>query len=109
MINSVFPLGGVLELGRGIIAHVRIHYFLKNLHLLPWPSSKQTSCLFVLGGFHVPLESFHSYGDVNITSEGLQILTYARHSWPLCSEGSLACHTYCDTGHPFIMVISEDL
>ena len=22
-------------------------------------------------------------------------------------EGSLACHTYCDTGHPFIMVISE--
>ena len=30
------------------------------------------------------------------------------HSWPLSSEGSLACHTYCDTGHPFIMVISED-
>ena len=26
-----------------------------------------------------------------------------------CSEGSLECHTYCDTGHPFIMVISEDL
>ena len=24
------------------------------------------------------------------------------------SEGSLACHTYCNTGHPFIMVISED-
>ena len=30
------------------------------------------------------------------------------HSWPLSSEGSLACHTYCDTGHPFILVISED-
>ena len=26
----------------------------------------------------------------------------------LSSEGSLAYHTYCDTGHPFIMVISED-
>ena len=52
---------------------------------------------------------FHSYGDVTITGEGLQILTYARHLWPLSSEGSLACHTYCDTGHPFIMVISEDL
>ena len=39
-----------------------------------------------------------------MTGEGLQILTYARHSWPLSSEGSLACHTYCDTGHPFIMV-----
>ena len=44
---------------------------------------------------------FHSYGDITITSEGLQILTYARHSWPLSSEGSLACHPYCDTGHPF--------
>ena len=22
------------------------------------------------------------------------------HSWPLSSEGSSACHTYCDTGHP---------
>ena len=51
---------------------------------------------------------FHSYGDVFIAGEGLQILTYARHSWPLSSERSLACHTYCDTGHPFIMVISED-
>ena len=30
------------------------------------------------------------------------------HSWPLSSEGSLACHTYCDTGHPCILVISED-
>ena len=35
-------------------------------------------------------------------------LTNARHLWPLSSEGSLACHTYCDTWHPFIMVISED-
>ena len=24
------------------------------------------------------------------------------------SEGSLACHTYCDTRHPFIMAIAED-
>ena len=44
-----------------------------------------------------------------ITGEGLQILTYTRHSWSLSSEGSFACHTECDTGHPFIMVISEDL
>ena len=50
----------------------------------------------------------HSYGDVTITDEGLQILTYAWQSSPLSSEGSLACHTYCDTGHLFIMVISED-
>ena len=51
---------------------------------------------------------FHLHGDVIITGEDLQILTYARHSWPLSSEGSLACHIYCDTGHPFKMVISED-
>ena len=52
---------------------------------------------------------FHSNGDVTITGEGLQILAFARHSWPLSSEGSLACHTYGNTGHPFIMVISEGL
>ena len=51
---------------------------------------------------------FHFYGDVTITSEWLHSLTYARHSWPLSSGGSLACHTYCDTGHPFTMVIPED-
>ena len=28
--------------------------------------------------------------------------------WPLSSEGSLACHSYCYTGHPFTMVISND-
>ena len=25
---------------------------------------------------------------------------YTRHSWSLNSEGSFACHIYCDTGHP---------
>ena len=43
-----------------------------------------------------------------MTAEGLQILTYARHLWPLSSEGSIACHIHCDTEYPFIMVISED-
>ena len=41
------------------------------------------------------------------TGEGLQILTYAQRLWPLSSEGSLTYNTYCDTGHPFIMVISD--
>ena len=64
-------------------------------------------CLFVWGlSSHSRI--FHSYGDVTVAGEGLQILTYARHSWPLSSEISLACNTYCDTGHPFIMIISED-
>ena len=63
---------------------------------------------FVCSEFFVPFENFHSFADVTIAGERLQFLTYARHSWPLSSEGSLACHTYCDTGHLFIMVISED-
>ena len=46
---------------------------------------------------------FHSNGDVAIAGKRLQILTYVRQSWPLSSEGSLACHTYCDMGHPFMM------
>ena len=50
---------------------------------------------------------FHFFGDVTIFGEGLQNLTSVRHSWSFSSEGSLACHAYCDTGHPFIMVISD--
>ena len=61
--------------------------------------------MFVCLEFIVQLEIFHSDGEVSIAGEGLQILTYARHSWPLSSEGSLTCHTHCDTG---LLVISED-
>ena len=64
--------------------------------------------MFVCFGFSSHSRIFDSFGDVTFADEGLQILTYARYSWPLSSEGSLACHTYCDTGHPFITVISED-
>ena len=65
-------------------------------------------CLFIWGlSSHSRI--FHSYEDVTITGEGLQILTYAQHSWPLSSEGFLACHTLCDMGHTFIMVISKGL
>ena len=50
----------------------------------------------------------HSFGDVTINGEGMQILTYALHLWSLSSDASLACHTYYDTGHPFIMVSTKD-
>ena len=36
---------------------------------------------------------------------GLQISTYTRHLWPLSSGGSFACHTYCDTRHPYILLL----
>ena len=48
-------------------------------------------CLFVQC-FTSHSETFHSYGDFTIACVGLQILTYARHLWPLSSEGSLASH-----------------
>ena len=64
-------------------------------------------CLFIFGIYR-PTWAFRTYGEVTIAGEGLHILTYARHSWLLRNEGSLAYHTYCDTGHPFIMIISED-
>ena len=64
-------------------------------------------CLFVWGLLSNS-RIVHLYGDVTITGEELKILTYARHSWPLSSEGSSACNIYCDTGHPFLIVISKD-
>ena len=65
--------------------------------------------LFICLCFFVQLENFFSYGDVTIAGQGLHILTCVRHSWPLSCEGSLACHTYCNMGHPFKIVIFEDL
>ena len=66
-------------------------------------------CVFVwCFFFFVYSRIVYWHKDVTIAGEGLQILTYTRHSWPLSSEGSLACHAYCDTGHPFIMLILQD-
>ena len=44
-------------------------------------------CMFVWG-FSSHSRIFHSYGDITIAAEGLQILSYAPHTWPLSSEGS---------------------
>ena len=54
-------------------------------------------CLFVCLNVQLIWRRHH------ITGEEPQILTFAQHSWPLSSEGSLACHTSYD-----IMVISKD-
>ena len=64
--------------------------------------------LFLFRVFSSHWKIFHADGDVIIASERLQILTYARHLWSLSSEGSSLCHTYCDMGHPFKMVIFKD-
>ena len=54
------------------------HYHILSLSIL-WLGV----CLFVCLELIVPLENFHSNGDVTITGEWLQILTCARHSWSL--------------------------
>ena len=62
--------------------------------------------VWVLFVFDITSQSriFHSSGDVTITGERLQILTYDGHLWPLLGA-VLDWHTYCNTGHPFLMVI----
>ena len=59
-------------------------------------------------GFMSQSSIFCSYGYVTIAGEGLHSFTYARHSWPLSTDGSLACYVYCDKGHQLIMVILMD-
>ena len=59
-------------------------------------------------GFRPTQEFFTHMETSRLLVKGCFSFYYARHLWPLSSEGSLACHTYCDTEHPFIMVISED-
>ena len=62
-----------------------------------------------------PLKSFLDIHLLNMTRDILRrtyhkafkrftLCKNPRHPWPLSSESSLACHIYCDTGHPFIMV-----
>ena len=89
-----------------IMLHVNIIYLACRGRNVP-PYALITS-LFVWA-FSFNLWIFHSFGDVTITDEGLQILPYTWHSWKLSSGGSLTCHTYSDTDQTFIMLISEDI
>ena len=59
---------------------------------------------FFLWGFRSYSRTFQAYEDVTITGERLQIFTYARHLWPLRSEGSSVYHAYCYG----LMIIFED-
>ena len=45
-----------------------------------------TTFIYIVWGSSSHSRIFHSYEDVTITCERLQILIYARHSWPLSSE-----------------------
>ena len=55
-----------------------------------------------------PNNKIESYGDVNIAGEGLANVDLCSALVAIEQYGLLVCHTYCDTGHPIIMVFSED-
>ena len=61
-------------------------------------------CLLVCLCFLTPFENF----SLIWRRQHFRWRIYNWHSWPLNSEGSFTCHIYCDTGKPFIMVISKD-
>ena len=107
MLTSLNPLT-VRAYALGEIDYGKLFLTSKNpKHCSTYNGVWKFVCMFIWS-FSSHSRIFHSYGGVTIAGEELQILTYARHSWPLSSEGSLTCHTWCDTGLPFIMVISED-
>ena len=82
--------------GSGVVLLTLLHWsYIHSVFLFVW-------------GLSLHSRIFHSYGEVTIAGEGLQIFTYALHL-ALSSEGSLVCLTYCDMGHQFIKVISKVL
>ena len=61
-------------------------------------------CFVCLFGVFRPNRKFFTH----LETSPLPVKGYKFWPWPLISEGSLACHTYCDTRRPLIIVISED-
>ena len=60
-------------------------------------------CLFVCLRYYIPLEFFLL---IPVNYNCGRVFNFDL-CWVL-NECSLACHAYCDTEHPFIMIISED-
>ena len=71
------------------------------------PKTNLFVCLFVcLFGVYRPTREFFTHMETSpLPVKGCKFSSsYARHSWPSSSEGSLTWHTYCDMVLPFIMV-----
>ena len=95
-----------------------LQFILKYLFCSPWREEKKCSILkyyiFFCGAYtrlfvvFRPIREFFTHMEtLPLPVKGCKFW-HARHSWPLNSGGSLACHNYCDTGNPFIMAIFED-
>jgi hypothetical protein len=56
-----------------------------------------------------PAKEFFTYMEMSpLPVKGCKILAFARRSGPLSSEGSLLCHTRCDTGPRFFLSHPKD-
>ena len=73
------------------------------LFVIPFKIPTLAMNFFVFGVYR-PTREYFTY----METSPLPVNGYARHTWPLNSEGSLACHSFCDTRNPLIMIISED-
>ena len=94
--NNTFLFQFVWTIGNWFInpAWIRLNEFLYPLTAILWLK-------------FVCLEFFAHLETSSLPVKGWKTLTYVRHLWLLSSESSLACHTYCDTRHPLITVISD--
>jgi hypothetical protein len=78
-------------------------------HNIIWNSFMHLIDRLIVYSFTSCSRIFHLYGDVTMTGEGLQNLGLdARRSGPLSREGSLSCHTYCETGPRFFRSHPKD-
>jgi hypothetical protein len=56
-----------------------------------------------------PAQKFFTFMETSpLPVKGCKILSYARRSGPLRREGSLSCHTCCDTGPRFFRSHPKD-
>ena len=64
-----------------------------------------SNCLgfFLSRGFR-PTREFFTHMETSLLPAKGCFWPTRMHTWPLSSDDSLACNTYCVTGHPFIMV-----
>ena len=81
--NNIYPIADVAE--EAVVLIFDVDTVLVNVRRLDVLAVSRFFW-FVCKGFNVPLIIFHSYREVIITDKGLQMLTYARHSWSLSSE-----------------------
>lgn len=75
------------------------------MHSAIWDLFSRVICNFCFCFVLFHLWLLHLYGDSIITGERP---TYSRHSWLLTVNVLLHVTEFCDTRHPFRIVISED-